>query len=1022
MNKKALLSLTMLIMLVANIAAIAVPTYAAVSGEVEIVRPDMVVPGGAIEIEIPDFDATGGSIYFYLSKDDDPDISSGDIRVAKIDKDDVEDDLPLITLMVPTTVKEGEEYFVKVTDSSKTGADCIVSDNSVEILEEEDWPTITIDPESGSVVDEEGDPTTVDVDGEDINDDWEMLTATLFWDDYEEELGTYDVDEDFETFTAEDVEIPEAFMGEHMIIVLLEDEDTVGTYVMFEVEPSVEVTLPEVFSIDAEEEDDQTVTLDVHGFPEGTIDEDSIVYIIRDFDDGSIIDTFTAEHDEVDVSDEEGSEGTITGLATTLYEIDEGVLDIQFEVDGETITLEEELISSNTDDPGRFKAKMDATSGENGDDVEFMAIGFPAGVDIDVVFDGAVEVTFPADSADGNGAWRFTLTLEDLPGGDYTVKVKDITNARTDRIGTFTILPSVTILDEADEEIDEAEVEDDIRIEGEGFPADATFDTIEIGGEEVEDFDEVTVEEDGLFDSGLIEIPHVGGGGQDIKVEIIGDIDGEKVTVETTIVINPSLDTLEWKDPVDSDDWLSAGDIFPGDIMKFVGMGFKAGEKVTITFENDETETAEILSGEEADSDGDLEVVFYVPTGRDFVSEDLTMTIAGPTDGNEVEEDVPTSGLSDADAKLFFGPGDDGELTDEVQVGDKIEVIGVGFDTEDLTLEFGGEELKDVEADYGYFKTTVTIPELPRGTYTLEETATGVTSLDVDLKSKITLSTEKAGVGATITVKGTGWLEDIDVDVIWPDLPTLVSEEPDEDGNFEATFTVPSVPPGTYTLTFDDGEIEDPIEITFMVLGPLRITSLSMPTNVYTETEITITVNVMDYFNAPVSDAEVSGSVEVPLPGVPPKSLTFRETVPGIYVAEYSVPDVEGSYSVQVSASKPEAGGSTTATGSFYVTAPPPPPPDITELVKAVEDLQSGMSDAKSAAEAAKSTASEAKSAAEGAKSTASEAKSAAEAAKSATDAAVASLTTLLYITIVFSLLAFIFAIVSVVQLSRKIA
>ncbi|RLG98031.1 hypothetical protein DRO28_03315, partial [Candidatus Bathyarchaeota archaeon] len=564
--------MTLLIVLVANIAAIAVPASAYVTGTVAIIQPDMVVPGGAIEVELNGFSATGGTIYFYLSKDNDPEISSGDIRIARIDKNDVLDDLPDITLEIPTTVEEGAEYYVKVTDSSKIGADCIVSDEKVEILEEADWPTITVDPTSDTV------PTEVDVEGEDINDDWEMLTVTLYWDDYEDDhiLGSWPV-EDFESFTAEDVPIPEAFMGAHKILVLLEDEDTVGTYVDFEVEPSVDVTAPETFSIDAGEEEDQIVILDAHGFPKGTVSEDTIKYIIRDFETGNVIDTFTAEHAEVDVSEEAGSEGTITGLATTLWQIDEGILDVQVKVDGQTLTFKNKLISSNTGDPGEFKAKMDKTSGEIGDEVEFMGIRFPANVDVEITLDGVITTTIDAGSADGNGAWRYTLTLADLPGGEYTIRVRDATNSISKNIGTFTITPTVEV------EPDETVVEGTIDITGEGFPAYSSFDTVVIGSEEVEI--DVEVGADGIFEALDIEVPHVSGGGQDVPIQIKGeDINGNPVTIKTSVVINPDMESLEY---LDSDgEWYSGSTIFAGNPMKFKGTGFKAGEKVTVTFEN----------------------------------------------------------------------------------------------------------------------------------------------------------------------------------------------------------------------------------------------------------------------------------------------------------------------------------------------------------------------------------------------------------------------------------------------------
>jgi hypothetical protein len=307
--KKALMSVLLLAILAVSVGVVAVPVKATISGSVAVARPDMVVPGGGIELEInhTTFSATGGTIYFYFSKNDDPEITSGDIRLTSMKRTDVVAEIEaddLITIFVPTTVPAYEDgYYVKVADSSTVGAGALVSSETVVVIPKEEWPTITVDPTSGTV------PGTVTVEGEDILADWGMATAYLYWDDYEEQIGEaggYTVDGEF---TAEDVPIPEAFMGAHKILVLLEDGDTLGTFVDFTVEPSVVVYPPEDFSIEADVLT-QDVDLEAHGFPKGTIAADSIKYIVKDFVTGSTVDTITADHVEIDICENPGFEGT----------------------------------------------------------------------------------------------------------------------------------------------------------------------------------------------------------------------------------------------------------------------------------------------------------------------------------------------------------------------------------------------------------------------------------------------------------------------------------------------------------------------------------------------------------------------------------------------------------------------------------------------------------------------------------------------------------------------------------------
>jgi len=987
----------------------AVPVSASVTIEnFEILQPDKIVPGGAIELGYTNFDADGGDIFFWLSLDQRARVSSGDIALEdrlggkEWDRDDdVIAELPELTVFVPDRTITADTYYVKVSDDDSVGSGAVVADGSIEVIEE-DFPTITVDPTSETPGED------VEVSGE-FDTDYEF--ADLFWDAYEDDAyvdwrGLMDspVVEDGE-FTDFEVQVTEAYMGVHKIIVRLYDPTAdvdLGTFVDLEVTPSVELTKPDFgageFSIEALSESVETIEIVVwdlviggygaHGFPDGEIDADSIVLRLKNIETGSKIEDYGTEHPDNEVIDD--PPGTLDSDflgadAIEVVYVEEGVIDLVFEVDSKEIVIEDALYSSTTDGKrvGEFKARMSATEGVNGDDVTFSAIGFHEDtIDVELWFDSREVASLPCDL---NGAWELTWTIEDLAGGTYDVVLYDVENdAELDPPMEFTVLADITFFSvDLDEDVDSVVVEQFIWIEGTGFPKgpDTWFDTLEIGTGEVEI--DVEVLEDGYFycdedaDGAALQVPHTSGGGKEVTVAIKGeDRRGKSVTMETEITVDPIVEYegdptslplldatgLEYLEP--NGEWYNAygATIFAGNPMRFKGWGFLADEAVTVELANRDEYTAEITDGGTADSDGDLELIFNVPVNKHtYMDEYWDVTVAGSTATNEYtltddagDWQLHTSGPDRDFARLFFGLEPDGDVIDTVHVGDLIRVVGVGFPTKELTLEIEEEEVGTPTAKFGHFDTTITIPEMERGAYLLEETSEDpvVESEEWDIESHVTLTPSKAVSGAVITASGTGFLEDEETDIVWPGLPSLVTAEGDEDGSWEETFTVPDVEPGTYTLTFEAEELfeEDYPEVTFMVLGPLQIASLSMPTTVYNGSTIIISVNVQDYFGAGIPGVAVTGKITPPVGTA--VTLSFPATdAAGTSAASWTVPvdAAEGTYKVDVTAEKVEAGGKATASGSFYVElklppTPPPPPVDLSKLEKSLSDLTGDVS------------------------------------------------------------------------------
>jgi len=1005
LKKQKLLLVLLLTMFAVGTLAAAFPVGASVSTatKLTITRPDKVVPGGGVELYFESFSATGGTIYFYFSENDDPEITEGDIFVSDMKRTDFEAELPYVTIYAPDTI-EADKYYVKITDLKRVGADAVASASmttpkgasKVEVITE-DLPTITVDPTSGTIA-----PTQrkVTVEGSDILSDYWDHPASLYWVHYEVAMTYIDavtpavktvVDGEFSFKRVKPIPpgyderawVPKdtyTTMGARKILVLLTDGSVyLGTFVVFEVKPSIEISAKATYSIKAEAAD-QNATITPHGFPKGTIDPDTVKFIVKDIRTGEVLESITSDHPKATIT----KHGT--SAAFTCGDVDDapaGTIDFEFKVDTTTFTLADKFLSSKPGDPGALLGKMTKTEGKIDDEVDFMGIKLPAGVAVDVTFDDDVSIsvatvdatTFYADS---NGGWKYTFALKKLAGDTYTVKIWDKTNGRSKTIGTFEVLPNVKFYSAAGTEITSTHVGDSIYIGGTAFPVDSEFKTIEIGTGTKRFDDWIAVSADFTWTSPVFAVPHTSGGGQKVPVSILGRVDTETTTIESEIKIKPIIAAgyCKYLDPDGrfyATTWVNGtGKIFAGNPMKIEGWGFLTGEEVSVSFVDPATgevvATAEVTDGGKADADGDLEAVFSVPLKREFkFTKVRDIKVAGTTNGNSYKvKSIEIDALDDLYAKLFTGLEPDGDLDFTWAVGSEVRVVGVGFVTEDLTITIDTKELKEVTSEYGYFDTTVTVPSKVRGWYDLREYETGVET-GIFVQSKVVLSPSEAASKATVTATGTGFDEEEDVDIYWPGMEEeLASLTTDSSGEFTQGFTVPVDTPGTYAILFDAETLEDTeeftydfpsplgevtveqsdLEVDFTLLGALRIVSLGLPTEVYNGSSVLITVNVQDFVGTPITKATVTGSV-TPAVGTA-VSLTFTEAAAGIYTATYKVPvdAKEGSYRVDVKASKPEAGGEATSSGTFYVSikgpvVPPPPPVDIGKILAAVAAVTS---------------------------------------------------------------------------------
>ncbi|MEM2921993.1 MAG: hypothetical protein QXF26_06725, partial [Candidatus Bathyarchaeia archaeon] len=830
-DARKLVAISVLFMFAFGIIGGVVPAYATVSGSLVLVRPDKVAPGGPIELDASALTATGGTVYFYLSLDDDPIISSGDLYFASVKTSDLDDS---VTVFVPSTLGVGK-YYVKAVDLKQVGRDAVVTGDKVEVPET--FPVVTIDPTAGKV------GKMPEIKGEEAED---YADVTIAWKEY----GKYEVDypgiiSDGE-FTVEDYAIPHAFEGTYSLIILLtsDEGDTFATKVSFSVVPDVSVVLPATWSILAEELD-QEITIHGTGFPKGEVAKNTIRIIVKDFLTGTTKDTYETSHDKVEVSDTDPTEGDLDVDIMVDY-VEIGSATIEINVDGKTRAFSDKFFVSDPTAVADFTsikyAKVSASSGKIDDEVTFSFINLPADADVVVRWMGStVSTDVAAGTADDFGAFKYKWKLADLPGETYTVRAIVTADGvtREKNIGAFTVLPTFEIWKATEDEVlSSAKVSDPLRLRGTGFPADATIETVYFGTKEV-DFDNVETGSTGTFLIDEIEpgkalvVPHISGGGKSVPVTIYGkDAEGKTIKAESSLVVKPKLiadDEGDWDVGVLNTDgeWeaYDVATVFPGNPVKLVGYGFLAGESVSVKlYDADDVlvGAATVTSGGTAKSNGDLEVVCWLPVVKALYpggKEGVYLTVAGATSSNKansVEFDVAPS--SDASAKLFFGLKDDGKLDLKMKVGEVANIMGVGFRTRSLKLVIDeiDKEVKEVTTSNGYFFTSITIPAMEGHVdgreYTLKA---GDTAAEAVFKvyPEIMATPNKGFPGDTFTVSGTGFEDGSDVAIIWigvaekQELDTVDGDDV-EDGSFSISLTVPNAVAQSYRIEADVADVE----------------------------------------------------------------------------------------------------------------------------------------------------------------------------------------------------------------------
>jgi hypothetical protein len=231
-----------------------------------------------------------------------------------------------------------------------------------------------------------------------------------------------------------------------------------------------------------------------------------------------------------------------------------------------------------------------------------------------------------------------------------------------------------------------------------------------------------------------------------------------------------------------------------GTKVKITGSGFEEDEEIDITFGST---SVDIDSGDDkTDGDGEFSCYIIVPEAAEGEH-----TIKIDISGDDAEADFTVEPAMEIDPK-------------EGAVNDRITATGTGFaKNEEITITFDGDEVAtDETSSKGSFETTFYVPELGAGTYDIEAedesnnsaSATFKISTEVSISPTTTLNSP-GYVGDEITISGTGFKANSDIEITYASTPVTYHTTSKSDGSFSYTFEVPPSEAGEHTITATDG-------------------------------------------------------------------------------------------------------------------------------------------------------------------------------------------------------------------------
>lgn len=230
-----------------------------------------------------------------------------------------------------------------------------------------------------------------------------------------------------------------------------------------------------------------------------------------------------------------------------------------------------------------------------------------------------------------------------------------------------------------------------------------------------------------------------------------------------------------------------------GTVVNVTGNNFAPSSAITVQFDGSTLPTTPASAI--TNSTGGFDVEITIP-GVVAGSQTISATV-GTQSSSKNFNVVPNISLSPV-----RGPG-----------GTSITVTGNGFASDSqVTVTFGtsGQVALATTDNVGNFTATFDAPVISAGTdlVTATDSSANSATANFNLISKITLSPVKGSTATTLTVTGTGFFASAPISVDFNGVPQTtspVSVESNANGSFSASFTVPSSPAGSTTVSASDG-------------------------------------------------------------------------------------------------------------------------------------------------------------------------------------------------------------------------
>ncbi|MFW6117439.1 MAG: hypothetical protein ACOC6G_02520 [Thermoproteota archaeon] len=228
----------------------------------------------------------------------------------------------------------------------------------------------------------------------------------------------------------------------------------------------------------------------------------------------------------------------------------------------------------------------------------------------------------------------------------------------------------------------------------------------------------------------------------------------------------------------------------PGDTVSVEGTGFGSEKSVNITLGvTDVTPSGEITTS----SSGSFTTTFEVPD----LSYDTYSVTAEDESGNTATTPFKVG------ASITLTPA-------EGPTGTVVDVEGRGFIGDKVNVTFGAIlVLENVEVTEGKFSGSFVTPGVSLGAYTVtaddSSTASATADFEVTGVSGITLEPATGQAESTVSITGENFTAKegttVTVNFYGTEVGTYTT---DSNGGFSGTFTVPALPPDTYSVTAED--------------------------------------------------------------------------------------------------------------------------------------------------------------------------------------------------------------------------